>query len=99
MSATAIDLEMLNELLDNQKKMDDVFLSFFDDDESFLDEPVLVSKEANEASSQYLQTSDESSFDSEDAFVVDKSQGVTRFIVPLVAMEVAVISCSIMYFS
>ncbi|WP_031434671.1 hypothetical protein [Methylomarinum vadi] len=39
MSAVSIDINTLNDLFDNQKKMDELFDSIFDDDNYFINSP------------------------------------------------------------
>ncbi|MBE0468554.1 MAG: hypothetical protein IBX55_03495 [Methyloprofundus sp.] len=94
MTASAIDLDVLNELFDNQKKLDDIFGSLFDDD-SFLsvssyDEPTLRSSE--QKSSQISYSTD----DYADEFT-HGSRSIFSLVMPI-AMEIAVIYYGIMYF-
>ncbi|MDF1582384.1 MAG: hypothetical protein RQ733_08380 [Methyloprofundus sp.] len=94
MTAAAIDLDVLNELFDNQKKLDDIFGSLFDDD-SFLnvssyDEPTPRSSEKKSSQVSY----------SEDDYADEFTQGsrsILSLVMPVV-MEIAVIYYGIMYF-
>ena len=100
MTTAAIDLDMLNELLDNQKKLDDVF-SF--DDDFFLGssmamddiEPEIETSEQNDMPG--YNSYGELSFESEDEYVVQKSRSVIYVIVPVV-MELALIYYGVTYF-
>ena len=101
MTTAAIDLDILNELFDNQKKLDDIFSSMFDDDSflsssSSLDDQTFgnsAQKGSHERSSK-----DDWSFITEDKTFVQKSRGIFYFIMPLM-LEIAVIFYGIMHFS
>jgi len=99
MTAAAIDLNILNELFDNQKKLDDIFGSFFDDEfllsASSYDEPT-PRKYAQESN----QTSDSvavSSVNTEDE-VTFKSRNILSLVIPVLG-EIVIIYYGIMYFS
>lgn len=95
MTAIAIDLDMLNELLDNQKKLDDVFDSMFDDD------PFLSTTASNSHARQNNTQKSKQSFDSSKDFsfnMQEKDQGLARIVIPVV-IEIAVICYGIFYFS
>lgn len=98
MTAAAIDLDTLNELFDNQKKLDDVLNSMFDD-ETFLSS-LSYSDQAPEPkgqkSHQSFQANEDWSYDS-DEFSVKKSRGVTYFVI--VAVEIVAISYGILHFT
>ena len=97
MPTAAIDLDMLNELLDNQKKLDDVFN--FDDD-FFLGSSMSYDDElgsSDQIDSQGYHSYGELSFESDDILADQESRSIIYFIVP-VAMELAVIYYGVMYF-
>jgi hypothetical protein len=86
-----IDLDLLNDLFENQKKLDDAFNSVFDDD-SFLSD--LKGIDTNTPSSSAQQKNQARS----DTFVVPESRGMLHMLVP-VALEIALICYGISYFS
>jgi len=82
MTAAAIDVNILNDLFDNQKKLDDVFDSLFDDDSFItLDESTAIIE----------------SYTSFDDIVPQKSRSLTNIIIP-VALEIAIIYYGVLYF-
>ncbi len=94
MTAAAIDLDVLNELFDNQKKLDDVFGSLFDDD-SFLnvssyDEvtPRSSEQKSNQATYATDNTMDE---------FIPESRSILSLVTPVI-IEIAAIYYGIMYF-
>ncbi len=95
MATTAIDLDMLNELFDKQKSLDDIFNEdFFLEGSMLFDDQ--VSETSNMQESQDFLSNDDLSFNTENKFILQKSRSVIYFIVPLI-MEVAVISYGIFY--
>ncbi len=88
MTTAAIDVDLLNELFDNQKKLDDVFNSMFDDD-FFLDEKPPKSNQQQINKSLLLNTANDS--------LIKEPHGIAHVIIPVV-IEVAVISYCIINF-
>ena len=93
MTTAAIDLNTLNELLDNQKKLDAVFNSIFDDD-SFLDSTVALNKPAPRRSTHRSARAGYA----EANVLVQKSRSTAHMLMP-VLLEIAVIYYCIMNFS
>ncbi len=82
MTAAAIDVNILNDLFDNQKKLDDVFDSLFDDDSFItLDESTPIIE----------------SYSSFDDIVPQKSRSLTSLVIPI-ALEIVAIYYGILYF-
>jgi hypothetical protein len=118
-TAVQLDLDLLNELLDNQKLLDnDEFnhrSSVFDDsdlfdtpiieEDPFLNSSLTFSDPALGISNKYegldlvdFQPNQDLSFSFDDDMFDDKSRSMVSMVVP-VAMEVALISFGIIYFS
>lgn len=93
MTTAAIDVDLLNELFDNQKKLDDVFNSMFDDD-SFLSSPA----SAKSSSRQAKQYDEDFSLSAQNSLGANKTNNITHVVLP-VALEIAIISYCIMYFN
>ncbi len=98
MTTAAIDLDVLNELFDNQKKLDDIFGSLFDDD-SFLsvssyDESTY--RKSEQKINQATYSKEDFSFNTEDEFP-QKSRSIASLVMP-VLMEIVIIYYGIMYF-
>jgi hypothetical protein len=88
MTTAAIDTDLLNELFDQQKKLDDIFNSMFDDD-FFLDE--------KPSKSNQQQTNKNLSFNTTNNSLVQKNHGIAHTIIPVV-IEIAIISYCIINF-
>ena len=93
MTTATIDLDTLDKLFDNQKKLDDVFNSFFDDD--FLDSPIppynnQALENSSQKNSQDVYSTENLSFHAEDNYFIQKKRNVTSFLLPIV-LEVAAI--------
>ena len=101
MTTAAIDLDALNELFENQNKIDDVFSSIFDED-FFLSSSKSSNDHALGSSgqngSQDLNSNEDLSFNAEDKIFVQKKRSVTNFVMPVV-VEIVVVYYCIMYFS
>ncbi len=96
MTTAAIDLDLLNELFDNQKKLDDVFNSMFDD-EAFLN--ASASDRHNTKNNAHTTQLDHDFLPSTQYNAdTSKSNHITRIILTI-ALEVTVISYCIMYFN
>ncbi|NOQ17178.1 MAG: hypothetical protein GQ581_08975 [Methyloprofundus sp.] len=95
MTTAAIDLDMLNELLDNQKKLDDIFSSAFDDD-SFLSSPMSPNK--HELGKTGQKGSPSVQYNTETSVLTQQSRNTTYLVLP-VLLEIAVIYYCIMNFS
>ncbi|BCG62378.1 MAG: hypothetical protein methR_P0019 [Methyloprofundus sp.] len=96
MTTAAIDVDLLNELFDNQKKLDDVFNSMFDDD-SFLSSPASTYS-AKSSSRQAKQYDEDFSLSTQNSLGANKTNNITHVVLP-VALEIAIISYCIMYFN
>ena len=101
MTTATIDLDTLDKLFDNQKKLDDVFSSFFDDD--FLDSPTpsynnQAFENSSQKNSQDVHSTENLSFHAEDNYFIQKKRSVTSVLLPLV-LEVAAIYYGIVYFT
>ena len=100
MTTAVIDLDALNELFENQNKLDDVFNSIFDED-FFLSS----SKSSNDHAlgnsaqkgSQDLNSNENFSFNAEDKTFVQQKLSITNFVMPVV-VEIVIVSYCIMYF-
>jgi hypothetical protein len=101
MTTVAIDIDVLNELFDNQKKLDDIFSSFFDDD-SILSSSVSYSDHAignsGQQGSEDIISYEDYSFDSGDNIFAEKKSSIFTIIMPVV-VEIIVVSYCISYFS
>jgi len=85
-----IDLDVLDELFANQKKLDDI-LSFDDD---FLIDSSMSFNDSKD--SENLHPTEDLTFNSEDNFFDWKSRGITSFIV---LVEIIVLYYGLMYFA
>mgnify|MGYP000565371958 CR=1 FL=1 len=83
MITAAIDTNILNDLLDNQKKLDDVFDSIFDED-PFLDSSPTSAEYAVFDDNEYA------SFNDSDKADVRSKQSIVTFILSVV-LEIAVL--------
>lgn len=94
MTAAAIDLDVLNELFDNQKKLDDIFGSLFDDDSclsaSSYDEPTLRRSDQQDNQATYSKDNFADEF-------AQESRSTLSLVMPVV-LEIAVIYYGVMYF-
>ncbi|BCG63961.1 MAG: hypothetical protein methR_P1713 [Methyloprofundus sp.] len=101
MSRSGIDLDMLNDLFENQKKLDDAFNSMFDDDDdAFLsDLKVPEVKASNVRTRQRKQQARPLQIEgaSQDSFFEKNSHSILRILIP-VALEIALICYGIIYF-
>jgi len=97
MTTVAIDIEMLNELFDKQKNLDDILNEDF-----FLDSSILPDDQASETSAlkDNLNTelNKDMSSDSENKYFFQNSPRIIRLLVPIL-LEVAAISYCITYFN
>ena len=97
MTTVAIDSDTLNILFDNQKKLDDIFDSMFDEDllisssTSFNDKAVDNAQNKNHCSEDLSFNSDD------DELFVKKRRSVISLVTPVV-MEIALIYYAIMLF-
>ncbi|MCK5122230.1 MAG: hypothetical protein KAQ91_09610 [Methylococcales bacterium] len=103
MTTATIDLDTLDKLFDNQKKLDDIFSSFFDDDDCFLDSPIpshnnQALENSSQKNNQDIYSTENLSFHAEDNYFIQKKRSVTSFLLPLV-LEVAAIYYGIVYFT
>jgi hypothetical protein len=96
MTAAAIDLDTLNILFDNQKKLDDIFDTMFDEDlltnssTSFNDKAFGNAQKIGHYSEELL-------FKPDDEFFVKKKRSAIGFVMPVV-MEIVIIYYGIMLF-
>ncbi len=101
MSTAAIDLDMLNELFENQKRLDDAFNSMFDDDAFLSDLKVSETKTSRSRARQEMRplSSKEGFSDAVKEKTIDQSsRSILHVLIP-VALEIALIVYGILYFS
>jgi len=98
MTTAAIDIDILDELFENQKKLDDVLNSFFDDDSFFSSTDDIVPVTNPQKDSLTFQADEDFSFDSDDKYLAPKSRNIFHIIIPLIA-EIVAIYYGIMYFT
>ena len=102
MTTAAIDLDTLDKLFDNQKKLDDVFDSMFDED-PFLSSPTPFSDYAKkendraQAASESLQSYQELTIPVEKTTFSQRAKNFAYFVLPVI--ELAAIYYGIGYFS
>ena len=101
MTSAAVDLDALNELFENQNKLDDIFNSIFDED-SFLSSSMLSNdhelESRDQKGSQDLNSNEDLSFNAEDRTFVQIKKSITYFIMPVV-VEIVAVSYYIIYFT
>ena len=101
MTTATIDIDTLNDLFENQKKLDDIFSSIFDDD-SFLSSSVTYDDQptgsSGQKSSQDLHSNEDLSLYAEDKTFVQKKRSITYLVMPVV-VEITVIYYGMMYFN
>ncbi len=90
MNTTAIDLDMLNELLENQKKLDDIAFDLSFEDDLFLSDFPAPDKQKATYKSTY--SVEDTPLD------IPKTHSLAYFVVP-VSAEIAAISYSIIHFT
>ena len=94
MATAAIDLDMLNELFDNQKNLDDILNEDF-----FLDSSILVDDEESETSTlKDIQFNKDMLSNSENKYFLQDGRRIIKLLVPVI-LEIAIISYGITYFS
>ena len=98
MTTAAIDIDILDELFENQKKLDDVLNSFFDDDSFFSSTDDIVPVTSPQKDSLTFQADEDFSLDSDDKYLDQKSRSIFHIIIPLI-MEIVAIYYGIMYFT
>jgi len=95
---TAIDVNALDSLFDNQKKLDDIFNSIFDDDlDSAISINIPSSTSYEQKSSLDIYATDDYSFSTGNEMLIQKKQSIPYFIIPVV-LEIAALYYGIMYF-
>jgi len=92
----AIDLDTLNSLFDNQKRLDDAFDLMFDED-LLINSSVSLNDKAYGNTQKKKHYSEELSFDPEGDFFVQNERSAIGFVIPVV-LEIAVIYYGIMLF-
>jgi hypothetical protein len=95
MTTATVDLDLLNELFENQKKLDDIF-SF--NDESFLSSSFSISDQKNNQDSGVFRSNEDWSHNADDTLFEQKSRSKTSF-AALIVIEIAVIACGLIYFT
>ncbi|NOR79228.1 MAG: hypothetical protein GQ529_00105 [Methyloprofundus sp.] len=94
---TAIDINALDSLFDNQKKLDDIFNSMFDDDlDSDFSINIHSSESFEQKSSLDIHSTENFSANIGNEMLVQKKQVIPNFVIP-VLLEIAVIYYGIMY--
>ncbi len=97
MTAATIDLDTLNNLFDNQKKLDDIFDLMFDED-LLINSSTSFNDKALGNAQEVGHYSEELSFNpEEDDFFVQKKRSAIGFVMPVV-MEIAAMYYIIMLF-
>lgn len=96
MTAAAIDSDTLNILFDNQKKLDDIFDSMFDED-LLLNSSTSFNDKASGNDQKISHYSEELSFKPDDEFFLKKETNAIAFVMPVV-MEIVVIYYGIILF-
>ncbi len=101
MTTAAIDLDTLNKLFDNQKRLDDIFDSMFDED-PFLSSPTPFSDYAKKQDNTISQkasnngySNDELLFSVRKSDFVQRLQGLSYFVLP--ALELIAIYYGVSY--
>jgi len=102
MATAAIDLDALNELFENQNKLDDIFNSIFDDDlflssSNSSDDHTLGESAHKGKASQDPYCNENSSFYAEEEYFDPNKRRITLFFPVIV--EIAVVSYCIMHFT
>ncbi|BCG65093.1 MAG: hypothetical protein methR_P2908 [Methyloprofundus sp.] len=99
MNTAAIDLDMLDELFENQKKLDAAFNLSFDDD-LFLESltPTDKPKTSHRQNTEDFNANKKMAFKIEDPAATQQTRGLAYIVVP-VAVEIAAISYSIIHFT
>jgi len=100
MSAAAIitiDINALNDLLDNQKKLDDVFNSIFDED-PFVDSTPVLNNSRVGGSQGFHSNEEDIYFNNNDKAISQTERSTVSFIMPIV-LEIAVLYYGILYFA
>lgn len=97
MGTTAIDIDMLNELFDNQKNLDDIFNEDF-----FLDSSMTITGDTHDTSTPEesfdINFNENVSSNPKNKYLSHGNQRIVNLLVPVI-LEVAVISYCIMYFT
>ena len=95
MTTVAIDINTLNELFENQSKLDDIFDSFFDE-ESFLGSSMSNNNQKSESSaqinSQEVDYNDDLLFAKDMGFAQEK-RSITSIVMPVVLEIVTIYYC------
>lgn len=92
MTSATIDLDTLNDLFENQKKLDDILSSFFDDDSAL---STTLSNE--QKSTNNLYSNDDFSFNPTDKTTVKTKQNIVYFVLPVV-FEIAALYITVSFF-
>lgn len=96
MTAATLDLDTLDKLFDNQKKLDDIFSSIFDDG-SLDSSPMSFDDGGLESLSEEIYSYDDLSYTAEDTTFVPEKRSIAHIIMPVV-LEIAAIYYGIVYF-
>jgi len=101
MTTATLDIDTLDKLFDNQKKLDDIFNSVFDED-PFLSSPTPFSDYARESNkisqaSYDSYSDDEISFNTGNTVLIQRARGVAYFVLP--ALEIAAIYYCVINFT
>lgn len=97
-STIQIDLDVLNELLNNQKKLDDILL--FDDEDFLFGSSSSTTKNKHEESHSIdtFGSKDDFNFSSDDSIMDVQSRSVTSFVAPVI-LELVALYYGITYFT
>jgi len=96
-AAITIDINALNDLLDNQKKLDDVFNSIFDED-PFVDSTAVLNNSTFGGSQDFYSNDEDILFNNKNKQTGQTERSTVSFIMPIV-LEIAVLYYGILYFA
>ncbi len=99
MTAAAIDVDTLNNLFDNQKKLDDIFNSIFDNEDTSISSSFSSnnqSQSSTQASGRDEFYQEEFALEFDNTVYVPKKQNAIYIVLPVV-LEIAAIYYGIMY--
>ncbi len=94
MTTAAIDIDTLNNLFDNQKKLDDIFNSMFDNDDTLIDSSVSHKAQTVELNAQVY---DEITLNFDNDLYEPQKRNIVYLIFPVV-LEIAALYYGIAYF-
>jgi len=99
MNAAAIDVDTLNNLFDNQKKLDDIFNSIFDNEDTIVSSSVSSNNQSQssvQANSQDIFYQDEFTLEFDNEVYVPQKRNALYMVLPVV-LEIAAIYYGVMH--